>query len=179
MHTLGLTPICSRGRARCLQAEQCRLQPGFKTPPGFWPWCRMCRLQAVQCQSGEEQWLQTALGQASASFRAAGQLPQTLAHAACCRRAGHCGCPTGPAVSAQAAPRLTAHHSVYEALQRQPPLLNELVGHLELLHSVLLRDWGHNDACRHCSSVAHGSNSPVADGGCSKRVSGQSCRDEE
>ena len=56
---------------------------------------------------------------------------------------------------------MTAHHSVYEALQRQPPLLQELMVHLELLHSVLLRDWRHNDACRQCNSVARSPDSSV------------------
>ena len=85
----------------------------------------------------------------------------TLANAACCRTAGHCDCSTGSAVAAQAAACVTAHHSVYEALQRQPPLLDEVVGHLELLHSILFRDWRHNDACRQCNRVACGSKSSV------------------
>ena len=123
----------------------------------------MCRLQAVQCRSGDEELLQTAVGPGLSlcQSRCSGAGSTTQAHAACCRTAGHCNRPTGSAVPAQAAPCMTAHHSVYEALQCQPPLFQELVVHLELLHSVLLRDWRHNDACRQCNSVARGSNSSV------------------
>ena len=32
---MGLDPICSRGLVRCLQAEQCGLQPVFQNPLGM------------------------------------------------------------------------------------------------------------------------------------------------